>query len=87
MKTNATDYLRDDQTRRFLQRDDTVGGRDNFSRQDALNQVFLPKTHTVWMQVTRNSAYDHILDRNFESLRTLHEQYYRRPATYGVSRI
>lgn len=86
MKTNVSDYLRDEQTRRFLLRDVSVAGRDDFSRQDALNQVFLPKTHTVWMQGTRNSAYDHILNRSFESLRNLHEQYFRRPGSYGVSR-
>eukprot|EP00578_Thalassiosira_sp_NH16_P010740 CAMPEP_0181119948 /NCGR_PEP_ID=MMETSP1071-20121207/23879_1 /TAXON_ID=35127 /ORGANISM="Thalassiosira sp., Strain NH16" /LENGTH=588 /DNA_ID=CAMNT_0023204539 /DNA_START=88 /DNA_END=1851 /DNA_ORIENTATION=- len=48
MKENAMEYLRDDQTRRFLLRDVGVAGRENFSRQDAINQVFQPKTHTVW---------------------------------------
>lgn len=38
MRKNARDYLREDQTRRFLLRDNAVGGRDNFSRQDAINQ-------------------------------------------------
>ncbi|KAL7530651.1 hypothetical protein ACHAXR_006460, partial [Thalassiosira sp. AJA248-18] len=84
MKKNVKDYLRDDGTRRFLLRDVAVAGRENFSRQDALDQVFQPKTHTVWMQGTRNSAYDHIRSRNFESLRNLHEQYFRRPAQYSV---
>ena len=87
MKKNVKDYLRDDQTRRFLLRDVSVAGRENFSRQDALNQVFQPKTMTVWMQGVRNSAYDHILSRSFESLRNLHEQYFRRPSQYSVSRI
>ncbi|KAL7430449.1 hypothetical protein ACHAXH_002474 [Discostella pseudostelligera] len=87
MKKNAMDYLRDQQTTRFLLRDVSVAGRGDFSRQDALNQVFLPKTHTVWMQGTRTSAYDHILNRSFESLRNLHEQYFRRPGSFGVSRI
>mmetsp|Transcript_7499 Transcript_7499/g.13153 ORF Transcript_7499/g.13153 Transcript_7499/m.13153 type:complete len:280 (+) Transcript_7499:1223-2062(+) len=84
MKKNVKDYLRDDQTRRFLQRDNAIQGRDNFSRQDALDQAFVPKTHTVWMQGTRNSAYDHLRSRNFESLRNIHEQYFRRPSQYGV---
>lgn len=79
MKKNAKDYLADDQTRRFLLRDVTVAGRDNFSREDALNQVFSPKAHSVWMQGTRNSAYQHLRNRNFESLRSLHEQFFRRP--------
>ncbi len=87
MKKNVQDYLRDDQTMRFLLRDVSVAGRENFSRQDALNQVFQPKTMTVWMQGVRNSAYDHILSRSFESLRNLHEQYFRRPSQYSVSRI
>lgn len=84
MKKNVKDYLRDDQTRRFLLRDVSVAGRESFSRQDALNQVFQPKTMTVWMQGVRNSAYDHILSRSFESLRNLHEQYFRRPSQYSV---
>eukprot|EP00584_Thalassiosira_punctigera_P021481 CAMPEP_0172562840 /NCGR_PEP_ID=MMETSP1067-20121228/98625_1 /TAXON_ID=265564 ORGANISM="Thalassiosira punctigera, Strain Tpunct2005C2" /NCGR_SAMPLE_ID=MMETSP1067 /ASSEMBLY_ACC=CAM_ASM_000444 /LENGTH=588 /DNA_ID=CAMNT_0013353155 /DNA_START=390 /DNA_END=2153 /DNA_ORIENTATION=+ len=48
MKKNVKDYLRDEQTRRFLQRDNAVQGRDNFSRQDAVNQVFVPKTVSIW---------------------------------------
>jgi len=84
MKKNVKDYLRDDQTRRFLQRDNAIQGRDNFSRQDALDQAFVPKTHTVWMQGTRNSAYDHLRSRNFESLRNIHEQYFHRPSQYWV---
>lgn len=84
MKRNTKDYLQDDGTRRFLLRDDGVAGRENFSRQDAINQVFQPKTHTIWMDGRRNSAYDNIRDRNFEALRSLHEQYFRRPGTYGV---
>merc|ERR1719296_697623 len=87
MKENAMEYLRDDQTRRFLLRDVGVAGRENFSRQDAINQVFQPKTHTVWLNGNRNSAYEHVSNRNFESLRNLHEQYYRRPSQYGVSRL
>mmetsp|Transcript_22739 Transcript_22739/g.49227 ORF Transcript_22739/g.49227 Transcript_22739/m.49227 type:complete len:626 (-) Transcript_22739:318-2195(-) len=86
IKSNAKDYLLEDQTRRFLLRDDSVAGRDNFSRQDALNTVFSPKIHTVWMTGTRSSAYELIMERNFESLRNLHEQYFRRPSQYGVSR-
>lgn len=85
MRKNVRDYVRDDRVRRFLLRDNNVGGRENFSREDAINQVFQPKTHTVWMQGTRNSAYDHIRNRNFDSLLNLHEQYYRRPSTYGVT--
>mmetsp|Transcript_16637 Transcript_16637/g.34983 ORF Transcript_16637/g.34983 Transcript_16637/m.34983 type:complete len:626 (-) Transcript_16637:241-2118(-) len=84
MKKNVKDYLRDEHTRRFLDRDTAIAGRDNFSRQDAIDQVFVPKTHTVWMQGTRNSAYDHLRSRNFESLLNLHEQYFRRPSQFGV---
>merc|ERR1712029_363205 len=84
MKKNALDYLRDDLSREFLLRDNGIGGRDNFSRQDALNQVFQPKMHSVWMNNSRNSAYDHIRQRNFEALLSLHEQYFRRPASFGV---
>ena len=87
MKKNVKDYLRDDQTRLFLLRDMSVAGRENFSRQDALNQVFQPKTVSAWMGGVRNSAYDHILSRSFESLRNLHEQYFRRPSQYSVSRF
>lgn len=88
LKKNVRDYLRDDQTRRFLLRDVSLAGRENFSRQDALNQVFQPKTVvTVWMQGTRNSAYDNILNRRFEALRELHEQYFRRPSQFSVSRL
>lgn len=87
MKKNVKDYLQGDQTRRFLLRDDGIAGRDNFSRQDALDQVFQPKSHTVYVQGTRNSAYEHIMNRNFESLRNLHEQYFRRPNQFGVTRI
>lgn len=86
MKRNVKEYLLQNQTRRFLLRDDEVAGRDNFSRQDALNQVFSPKIHTVWMTGTRSSAYEHIQERNFEALLNLHEQYFRRPSQYGVSR-
>lgn len=86
MKQNVIDYLSEDETRRFVLRADDVAGRDNFSRQDALHQVFCPKIHTVWMTGTRSSAYEHILERSFDSLRSLHEQYFRRPSQYGVSR-
>lgn len=85
MKKNAKDYLQDGETERFLLRDNTIGGRDNFSRQDALNQVFMPKTHSVWLNGgTRVSAYDNIRNRNFRNIRDLHEQYFRRPGQHGV---
>ena len=88
MKKNARDYMAEDDTRRFLLRDAGVGGRpDNFTRDDAVAQVFVPKTHTVWVNGNRNSAYDHVRNRNFNSLRNLHEQYFRRPSQYGVSRL
>jgi len=84
MRKNVKDYLADDQTRRFLLRDISVAGRDNFSRQDALNQVFKPKSHSVWLQGTRTSAYQHLKNCDFEGLRNIHEQYFRRPAHHGV---
>lgn len=84
MKKNARDYLADDQTQRFLLRDVAVAGREDFTRQDALNQVFCPRTHSIWMQGTRNSAYQHLRNRNYESLRSLHEQIFRRPSQYGL---
>ena len=56
MKKNARDYLRHDDTAAFLLRDITIAGRDNFSRQDALDQVFCPKTHTQWNQGIRRSV-------------------------------
>ena len=56
MKKNARDYLRHDDTAAFLLRDITIAGRDNFSRQDALDQVFCPKTHTQWNQGIRSSV-------------------------------
>jgi hypothetical protein len=87
MKKNVKDYLQEDESRRFLLRDNGVGGRENFTRQDALNQVFQPKTHQVWNNGVRNSAYDHIRERNFDALRNLHEAYFRRPSQYGVHAI
>lgn len=87
MKKNARDYLRQDESAQFLLRDDSVAGRDNFTRQDALDQVYAPKNLTQWHNGTRSSPYEHILNRNFASLRTLHEQYFRRPGSYGVFRF
>lgn len=84
MKKNAKDYLQDDRTRRFLLRDNVNQGNDDFDRQDAINQVFQPKTHTIWLNGIRSSAYDHIRNRNFESLINLHEQYFRRPQHFSV---
>ena len=31
--------------------------------------------------------YEHIVNRNFNQLRSLHEQYFRRPGNYGVVRL
>ena len=87
MKKNARDYLQHDDTVAFLLRDVSVAGRDNFSRQDALDQVFAPKTNTQWHAGNRSSPYDYIYNRNFTSLRSLHEQYFRRPGNYGVHRF
>lgn len=87
MKESALDYLAEENTRRFLQRDNAIGGRDDFTRRDALNQVFVPKTRAVWMQGTSNCAYDHLRNRNFESLRTMHEQYFRRPHHFSVNAL
>ena len=87
MKKNVKDYLAEDQTRRFLLRDNAIAGRDNFSREDAVNQVFVPKMHSTWTGGVRTSPYDQIRNRNFESLRSTHENYFRRPGVYGVHRL
>jgi len=84
MKRNARDYLNHDDTRSFLQRNNTVGGRADFTRQEALDQVFKPKTHRTWFGGQTQSAYEYLRQRNFNQLRILHESYFRRPNSYNL---
>ena len=87
MKKNAKDYLAADQTHAFLQRDPPPGHRGGgFSRQDALNQVFSPSTILTHLMTVneRHSPYDLLLNRNFQTLRSVHEAYFRNPERYGL---
>lgn len=85
MKKNTRDYLSAAETQAFLTRSNFVGGRANFTRQDALDQVFQPRNRRGWMSNGNNfDAYDKLKTRNFIRLREIHEQYFRRPNYYGL---
>ena len=79
-------YLRDAETVRFVSEttpDDPVG--QEFSRQDAVNQVFSPRLHSSGHQIiTSLTPYYLLLGSNFEVLRRVHERYYQRPSIFSL---
>jgi hypothetical protein len=88
MKKNAKDYLADPGSRAFLRRDPPNNNRPrdaNFSRRDALHQVFSPSTTSAYFMTLNERVvpYDLLLSRNFQTLHDVHEAYWRRPSMFG----
>ena len=86
VKRNARDYLAHDQTAAFLRRD-SINQQGDFTRQKAIDQVFSPSTTSQYFSSEGRSicAYDSLKQKNFENLRIIHEQYFRRPNQYSMS--
>ncbi len=87
MKRNAVDYLNDPETVDYLRRD--VGGNPaavQFNRRDALNEVFSPSTRDSFFMTLheRYVPYDLLRNRQFTTLRAVHDAYHRRPEMYGL---
>lgn len=84
MKKNAKDYIASGESRAFLRRE--AEGAGVISRQEALNLVFSPKTFREWAAGHNRIPYDDVRNRRFNDLRSLHEQYFRNPTRYQISR-
>lgn len=84
MKKNAKDYSASSESRAFLRRE--AEGAGVISRQEALNLVFAPKMFREWAVGHNRIPYDDVRNRRFNDLRSLHEQYFRNPTRYQISR-
>jgi len=84
MKKNAKDYIASGESRAFLRRE--AEGAGVISRQEALNLVFAPKMFREWAVGHNRIPYDDVRNRRFNDLRSLHEQYFRNPTRYQISR-
>ena len=84
MKKNAKDYIASSESRAFLRRE--AEGAGVISRQEALNLVFAPKMFREWAVGHNRIPYDDVRNRRFNDLRSLHEQYFRNPTRYQISR-
>lgn len=87
MKRNAIDYLNDPVTVDYLRLD--VGGNriaGQFLRRDALNEVFNPSTRDSFFMTLHERCipYNLLRNRQFTTLRAVHDAYYRRPEMYGL---
>lgn len=95
MKEAAKSFLSSPETRAFLRREppdedadpDRRRGNGEFTRRDALNQVFSPSTSSSFFMTLNERAnpYELLLSRNFQTLRDVHEAYHRWPQRYGFS--
>mmetsp|Transcript_6537 Transcript_6537/g.14191 ORF Transcript_6537/g.14191 Transcript_6537/m.14191 type:complete len:628 (+) Transcript_6537:211-2094(+) len=87
MKRNAIDYLNDPVTVDYL-RLDVRGNRiaGQFHRRDALNEVFNPSTRDSFFMTLHERCipYNLLRNRQFTTLRAVHDAYYRRPEMYGL---